>query len=1500
MMRQILRALRGIGTTAALGAREGTSRTDVDVVRDLIDADWYARTHLEGRHDHPDAAEHYVVLGAGQGFDPHPLFSTTWYLAKNPDVERSERNPLAHFLDTGAWENRDPHPLFAAGRYLARYDDVARSGINPLVHYARAGAGEGRQPHPLFDVAWYLDRHPEGRDNPLVHFLTRSGRDAHPLFDDDWYRRQASDRLPDGQIALLHYLAQADKSLKPNVLFDNFWYIIAHGERMAEGTVPLVHYLTAGAEQGLAPHPLFDAESYLSGLGDGTIGRAEALAHFLHVGAEEKRSPHPLLDFGSYLLRHGRPGEPAVSAVQTFLTAIDLDQADLHPLFDARHYLATNPDVAGARLNPLIHYLSSGWTESRKPHPLFDSSRYLAENPDVRTEPLVHYLGTGAPEGRDPHPLFDTDWYLDRHETLRESGENPLVHFLSRGVAEGRNPHPMFDCGWYLACYPDVAQSGMNPLVHYVLSGAAEGRECRPPDHLSEVCGILDIPYEIVRAPAALDGKDVCLFVTHSPDGAIGAHVPFYLEALKRRGLTLVVVVATDGLDRPLPEALGIAEGLLLRVNHGWDFAAWAAAFAVFPDLWQARTLILTNDSLYGPIREDDLAAVLRRVQASSGHLVALTDSHQNWRHLMSYFVGITGAGLASPAIRRFWNGVKSRRDKLEVIKHYELVAVDAWHRQDIACEVLFETADDVDLPVNPTLVRWRELVERGFPFLKVQLLRDDLEQADRSGWEETLDANPPLRRVVEQHLAALAQRQAAPPASRRPIPAPKRRFHRSGELTTFYGATQSMRPTEQTDLALEVPFRHRAEAGSLPARVAVIAHIFYPELSRELRVRIETIPVQADLFVSTDGEEKQAEIEAAFARYGNGSVTVRALPNRGRDIAPTFVGFASVFSQYEYVLHIHSKRSTHQGELAPWRDFMLDNLLGSPEIVGSILELLHTSDVGIVFSQHFRPVRKLLNWGYDYDNARALLARAGIALRKDLVLEFPSGSFFWARSAALRPLLDLGLDWAEFEPEAGQIDGTLAHAIERTLLFFAEGAGFRWAKVARSGSAARETLVPVLGAGDLPNCLARASRPLLGNRLEPIRGQRAIGEVIATATRPSASPRPRLNIVLPTVHQKYTFGGVASAMRLFDELRDCLGERLGEAVDARILCTSIPLDVETMALFPGYRLVTMGTLDGDLPRTIVDLTDQDAGELGLRRHDVFLATAWWTAHAAGAFQAAQRSYFGAEQPLIYFVQDYESDFYARSARFGLCEATYRDLANKITLVNSEELALFMSRMFAFEDLHVVRYTPNAAIIDALKPQPRERIILVYGRPNTPRNCFETIRDALISWQQANPTAARHWRVVSVGEEYERALAGPIQNLEILGKLSLADYAAMLGRSSVGISLMLSPHPSYPPLEMAQAGLITLTNGWGGKDLRRRNPNIVSLEMLRPEPLAEAIDRAVRQAEGRIGEVVPFSATAPLPCPVPEYDPAALARRLAEGWTRPAEPSGPRPLATSH
>lgn len=150
----------------------------------LFDALWYAKQYPDTAKSSHSPLDHYLLFGAAEGRDPHPLFDSDWYLRQYPDVDRT--NPLFHYVRYGAAEGRDPSPLFDSDWYLAKYPDVGRTGANPLFHYVRYGAAEGRDPSPLFDSDWYLTRYPDVAKlglNPLAHFArhgVNEGREPRP------------------------------------------------------------------------------------------------------------------------------------------------------------------------------------------------------------------------------------------------------------------------------------------------------------------------------------------------------------------------------------------------------------------------------------------------------------------------------------------------------------------------------------------------------------------------------------------------------------------------------------------------------------------------------------------------------------------------------------------------------------------------------------------------------------------------------------------------------------------------------------------------------------------------------------------------------------------------------------------------------------------------------------------------------------------------------------------------------------------------------------------------------------------------------------------------------------------------------------------------------------------------------------------------------------------------------------------------------------------------
>ena len=145
------------------------------------------------------------------------------------------------------------------------------------------------------------------------------------------------------------------------------------------------------------------------------------------------------------------------------------------------------------------------------------------------------------------------------------------------------------------------------------------------------------------------------------------------------------------------------------------------------------------------------------------------------------------------------------------------------------------------------------------------------------------------------------------------------------------------------------------------------------------------------------------------------------------------------------------------------------------------------------------------------------------------------------------------------------------------------------------------------------------------------------------------------------------------------------------------------------MLRFPEYRLLPLGAVFDHYPKTIVDASDAESGELSTRAGDVFIATAWWTAVTAYDLQAAQELRHGRSKPIIYFIQDHEPDFYGWSSRYAAAQQTYTCTAEKIAIVNSEELTQYMIGRYGFDDVYTLPFTVNPVIGEAIEPTIRER-----------------------------------------------------------------------------------------------------------------------------------------------------------------------------------------------
>jgi hypothetical protein len=106
---------------------------------------------------------------------------------------------------------------------------------------------------------------------------------------------------------------------------------------------------------------------------------------------------------------------------------------------------------------------------------------------------------------------------------------------------------------------------------------------------------------------------------------------------------------------------------------------------------------------------------------------------------------------------------------------------------------------------------------------------------------------------------------------------------------------------------------------------------------------------------------------------------------------------------------------------------------------------------------------------------------------------------------------------------------------------------------------------------------------------------------------------------------------------------------------------------------------------------------------------------------------------------------------------------------------------------------------------------------------------------------------ADEWEFLSAGEYHDSVDLGNGRYLTSVGKVSIERYAGLMMESFAGVSLMSSPHPSYPPLEMSEFGVKVITNTYANKDLSTFNQNIISVSNVSPDNIADQLIHICRE-----------------------------------------------------
>ena len=321
-----------------------------------------------------------------------------------------------------------------------------------------------------------------------------------------------------------------------------------------------------------------------------------------------------------------------------------------------------------------------------------------------------------------------------------------------------------------------------------------------------------------------------------------------------------------------------------------------------------------------------------------------------------------------------------------------------------------------------------------------------------------------------------------------------------------------------------------------------------------------------------------------------------------------------------------------------------------------------------------------------------------------------------------------------------------------------------------------------------------------------------------------------RVNIVTDSISSGSLFGGVGTAL-IFAAL---LANKLNSPL--RIITRNERAkseNVEHILSLYGIKLKQ------EIQFKFAAFYDQKY-ELDIVKNDLFITTSWWTTAATMPSVAKDK--------IIYLLQEDERMFYPFGDDRLKCEAVLRNRDIRF-VINTKLLFDYLVGdgfdNIAKQGLWFEPAFPNQVFHPVAKERDAKRKFFFYTRPNNLRNLFylgiEVIEKAIAQ----NILDIEDWDIYLVGKDIPAITFNGGYEPIRCENFSWSEYAQLVGTVDLGLSLMYTPHPSYPPLDLVASGAVVVTNRFANKvDLRDYSANLICAD-LNCDALVDALKQAV-------------------------------------------------------
>lgn len=538
------------------------------------------------------------------------------------------------------------------------------------------------------------------------------------------------------------------------------------------------------------------------------------------------------------------------------------------------------------------------------------------------------------------------------------------------------------------------------------------------------------------------------IFAFFDDEGHVHEYVEYLLDDLIQN-LDMLIIICNGCLSDEGRQVLSkYTQELYVRPDTGFDIAGYKSGILRLglKELEKYDELVLLNDSFFGPLYPfkevfDEMAS---RPEVDFWGLSAhgavpnipnvSSPYDHRYRYLQTYFVAFRKRLMASQEFQSFWDTLPEYKNFSEAAANFGPAFTKRFEDAGFRVGVYSDTADlesqDITKNIsNHTFNIYEMVANRRFPVLKRKAFITRKSETLRYNYGNDLKKAMEYVERETDYDTSLIYKYLLSKYDLNDI-------HQSLNLTAIVPD-------------VDVYGGKRLYQGK---KIALVLHTSYPDLfDYDLRF-LRNLPPEVDIILTNRDDGQLKMLREKFGKALKNHLIFVKVEQRGRDISALLVGCHDYLMQYEYICFVHDKKSTQKENTAigpSFRDLLWENTLFSPGYVSNILNrfeehpCLGLQVPPIVYHGSYF-VGWLNTWTICYEKAAEVAYTLGMTVPMDKSKgAFSTGTFFWARTDALKTIFMHDWTYQVFPREPAAGDGTLGHVLERLLPYVAQYNGY-------------------------------------------------------------------------------------------------------------------------------------------------------------------------------------------------------------------------------------------------------------------------------------------------------------------------------------------------------------------------------------------------------------------------------------------------------------------------